>query len=241
MKNLTQLILNENEISLEDEKSRVILSDMQNLKELFLVGNPVTDLKCINNLTNLKTLSLGNNNNINLKDIEDIISNISLILYDWSSITNCDSNKITKLNSQWSAIKKIPNLEKFDKIEEINLGNCTIKNKEFISNISNVASLKTLKISDCDIHGYMLNFSKLTNLINLNLSGNSLWSEDLENLKALKNNTNLTLDLSNNAIIDASALLVLNPNTKINLKGNINLSQESKTALSNHFKSNVTF
>ena len=87
----------------------------------------------------------------------------------------------------------------------------------------------------------MIDFSKLTNLTDLNLSNNTLWSEDLENLKALKNNTNLTLDLSNNAIIDASALLVLNPNTKINLKGNINLSQESKTALSNHFKSNVTF
>ena len=87
----------------------------------------------------------------------------------------------------------------------------------------------------------MFDFSKLTNLKSLNLNKNSLWSEELENLKALKNNTNLTISLENNSIIDTSALLELNSNTKIRLTGNINLSQDSKDKLKEKFKSNVTF
>ena len=87
----------------------------------------------------------------------------------------------------------------------------------------------------------MIDFSKLTNLTNLNLSNNTLWSEDLENLKVLRNNSNLTIDLSNNSIIDATALLELNSNTKIKLTGNINLSQDSKDKLKERFGNNVTF
>ena len=87
----------------------------------------------------------------------------------------------------------------------------------------------------------MIDFSNLTNLTYLNLNSNSLWTEDLENLKALKNNTNLSIDLSNNSIIDATALLELNSNIRINLKGNVNLSQDSKDKLIDKFGNNVTF
>lgn len=87
----------------------------------------------------------------------------------------------------------------------------------------------------------MPDFKNMNNLIQLNLNKNNLWSEDLENLKALRNNTNLTINLSNNSIIDATALLELNPNTKINLSGNINLSPDSIKELKAHFGNNVTF
>ena len=73
------------------------------------------------------------------------------------------------------------------------------------------------------------------------MSNCSLWSEDLENLKNLKNNSNLTINLSNNAIIDTTVLLELNPNTKINLTRNVNLSQDSKDKLKAKFGNNVTF
>lgn len=87
----------------------------------------------------------------------------------------------------------------------------------------------------------MPDFKNMNNLIQLNLNKNNLWSEDLENLKALRNNTNLTINLSNNSIIDATALLELNPNTKINLTENVNLSQDSKDKLKARFGNNVTF
>lgn len=56
-----------------------------------------------------------------------------------------------------------------------------------------------------------------------------------------KNNTNLTINLSNNSIIDASALLVLDTSCRIYLGGNVNLTQESKDKLTARFGSNVTF
>lgn len=87
----------------------------------------------------------------------------------------------------------------------------------------------------------MPDFKYMNSLIQLNLDRNNLWSEDLENLKALRNNTNLTINLSNNSIIDATALLELNQNTKINLTGNVNLSQDSKDKLKARFGNNVTF
>ena len=87
----------------------------------------------------------------------------------------------------------------------------------------------------------MIEFSKLTNLKWLDLSGNTLWSEDLEKLKGLKDNTNLIINLQNNSIIDATALLELNPSTRIDLKGNVNLSQDSKDKLKAKFGNNVTF
>lgn len=184
----------------------------------------------------------GSENNINLADIEDIISN--LIYFRVSSetlktIVNCDINKITTLNLVNSALTEIPDLSKFIKLTKLSLStNPNISNFDIVSKIT---SLKDLNLASNNLHGRMIDFSKLTNLANLNLSENTLWSEDLENLKALKNNTNLTINLSNNSIIDATALLELNPNTKINLTKNVNLSQDSKDKLQARFGSNVTF
>ena len=87
----------------------------------------------------------------------------------------------------------------------------------------------------------MIDFSNLTKLNNLTLTNNALWSEDLEKLRTLKSNVNLTLDLRVNSIIDASALLELNLSTIIDLRNNVNLSTESKHNLTKKFGTNVTY
>ena len=239
---LTELRLPRNKLTLEDEKSQEILKSMTNLEYLDLSYNQITNIKEINNLKNLKTLVLnGENNNVNLVEIEDIISNLDLLTLSTQSlktIVNCDINKITKLNLNYSGLTEIPDLSKFKKLTELVLSSNDI---EDLNTISNITSLQILDLGNTKLHGRMIDFSKLTNLTNLNLSNNTLWSEDLENLKVLRNNTNLTINLSNNSIIDATALLELNPNTKINLRGNINLSQDSKDKLKARFGSNVTF
>ncbi len=115
-----------------------------------------------------------------LRQIQDIISKVRLVIGNetFKTIVNCDVDKITSLKMNSSAIKEIPDLSKFTK---------------------------------------------------------------LENLKGLKNNTNLTINLSGNAIVDATTLLELNENTKINLSGNVNLTKESKEKLEDKFKKNVSF
>ena len=241
---LTILNLKSNKLTLEDTKSQEILSSMTNLETLNLVNNIITNIKSLNNLKQLKFLYLeGNDNRVNLKDIEDIISNLDLLTISTESlktIINCDVNKITRLPlSTSSSLTEIPDLSKFKKLIYLSLSEDG--NIKDLSTISDITSLEVLNLSKTNLHGRMIDFSKLTNLTNLDLRGNTLWSEDLENLKALKNNTNLTINLSNNSIIDASALLELNSNTKINLTKNVNLSPDSKKALTAHFGSNVTY
>lgn len=243
---LTELNLDTNQLTLEDTKSQEILKNMTSLRSLNLSTNKITNVTAINNLNNLKILNLnGAENNINLQEIEDIISNLDKLILSTESlktILNCDINKITKLKLNYlgyTGLQEIPDLSKFTKLVELDLtNNFNVTNFNTISNLTN---LKILTLSSTNLHGKMIDFSKLTNLTTLNLSHNMLWSEDLENLKVLKNNTNLTINLSNNSIIDATALLELNANTKINLSYNVNLSQDSKDKLQLKFGNNVTF
>lgn len=161
------LNLNYNNISLQDDLSKNILSNMKNLKQINLLGNPIVSIKELNNLKKLETITIKENENINLKDIEDILSNVKLNLYDWSSLENCEAEKIKKLSSIWSTIKEIPDLAKFKYLEEINLSYITLDNKASLNNISKCNSLKTLILNNADIHGYIFDFSNLTNLTNL--------------------------------------------------------------------------
>ena len=241
MAQIEDVNLNGNKLTLEDEKSQEILSSMKNLKYLYLQNNQLTDISAINNLKNLRVLFLNGNENINLAQIEDIIPNLNLRLDTkvLNTIVNCTKGKITKLSLSGSELTEIPDLSEFTNLILLKLDqNSGISNFE---NVSKITSLQNLDLSNNELRGRMIDFSKLTNLTNLNLSNNTLWSEDLENLKVLRNNTNLTINLSNNSIIDATALLELNPNTKINLSGNINLSQDSKDKLKARFGNNVTF
>ena len=241
MTELTQLTLTNNYITLEDEKSQEILSNMSNLSYLAFSNNKLTNINAINNLKKLNYLSLTGNNKIDLKQIEDIISNLDTFQVSTESlktIVNCDIRKITKLNLNGSNLTELPNLSIFTSLRTLFLNSNPITNFEVISDIT---SLQTLSLYNCNLHGRMIDFSNLTNLTYLNLNSNSLWTEDLENLKVLKNNTNLSIDLSNNSIIDATALLELNSNIRINLKGNVNLSQDSKDKLIDKFGNNVTF
>ena len=239
---LTYLNLNNNNLTLEDQQSRDILAAMESLGELNVSNNKISNLSCINELKNLTKLSAsGNSNTFKLKDIENIISNLTILRISettLNTINECNIEKVTKLYLNNSNITKLPDLSKFTKLVTLDIRGNPIKNFEEVEKIQ---SLSILFISSLNLHGRMIDFSQLTNLTNLDLSNNTLWSEDLENLKALKNNTNLTINLRNNSIIDATALLELNPNTKINLTGNINLSQESKDKLKARFGNNVTF
>ena len=240
---LESLNLGFNNINLEDEKSKEILGNMTKLKYLDLSYNKVTDISSINNLKNLTHLYLNNNEKqLNLKQIEDIISNLESLYVTTESlktILNCDMSKISKLNIPGGNLTEIPDLSKFKNLSILRINkNPNIAN---FNEITNIPSLKNLELRGNNLHGRMIDFSKLVNLTNLNLSYNTLWSEDLENLKVLKNNMNLTINLSNNSIIDATALLELDSSTKINLSNNVNLSQESKDKLKAKFGNNVTF
>ena len=230
-------------LTLTDEKSQDILKNMTKLKILNITGSNIQDLTAVNELKNLTKLTLEGGSALDLSQIEDIISQIRIATTNQNeldSILKCSINKVKKLDiyAGREGKFKVPDYSIFTGLTSLSLLD---SNMADISNISKIASLKSLNLSNTNLHGRMIDFSKLVNLTNLNLSYNTLWSEDLENLKALKNNTNLTINLSNNSIIDATALLELNSSTKINLSNNVNLSQDSKDKLKAKFGNNVTF
>ncbi|MFR5313249.1 MAG: leucine-rich repeat domain-containing protein [Clostridia bacterium] len=238
---LEKLILRDNKITLEDEKSQNILESMSNLDLLDLSKNKISSISAINNLHNLKRLEL-TGNDVDLKEIEDIISQLDVLKISTNTlktIKNCDVSKITKLNILASELNNLVDLSTFINLKEIDLTNTA--NITNFDEISKIYTLQKLTLSNNKLHGRMIEVSKLINLKWLDLSGNTLWSEDLENLKGLKDNTNLIINLKNNSIIDATALLELNPSTRIDLKGNVNLSQDSKDKLKAKFGNNVTF
>ncbi len=240
---LTKLDLSYNQLTLQDEKSQNILKSMKNLIELNLAENNIANATSINSLSKLKKLHLlGKNNRINLVEIEDVISNLDSLTISTESlksIVNCDVNKITKLNLPSSDLTDIPDLTKFINLNQISLyRNPKIQNYNEILNLPN---LKTLVLSQNDLHGKSLDFSKLKNLTRVDLSYNNLWSEDLDILNGLKNNKNLTIVLNDNSIIDTTELLNLDSSCKIELYRNINLSQDSKNKLKAKFGSNVVF
>jgi Leucine-rich repeat (LRR) protein len=242
---LTSLDLRNNQITLEDEKSQEILKSMTKLQSLDLGLNGISNLKPINSLINLTSLDISNcDENCNLKDIQNIVSQLTNLICSnniFKTIVNCDKEKITKIYIRLNQVyTELPDLSGM-----IYLKNFVIRegNKiEDFSTIESISTLESLELWYCtNLHGNMINFSNLTELNYLDMRGSYLSSEDLENLKSLKNNKNLEIHLENNSIIDASALLELDTSCKIYLSNNVNLTQESKDALKARFGNNVSF
>ena len=244
MTQITRLDLYGNDIRLEDDKSKEILKNMTNLQFISFMNNKnLKDISVLNEIPTLTELML-QYTNVNLSQIEDIISNLNIIYLNknvFETITDCNPTKITKLKvslTESEKIEKFPDISKFSKLSELLIRN---SRTDDYSCISNLVNLEKLDLQNCDLHGKMIDFSKLTKLETLNLKNNYLSSDDLKKLEVLKNNKNMIINLDNNSIIDASSLLVLDTSTRITLSGNPNLSQEDKNELVNRFGSNVTF
>ena len=244
MTQITRLDLYGNDIRLEDDKSKEILKTMTNLQFISFFNNKnLEDISVLNEIPTLTELML-QNTNVNLSQIEDIISNLNSIYLTknvFETITDCTPSKITKLKViliESEKIEKFPDISKFSQMSELLIRDSRADDYTCISNLVN---LEKLELQNCDLHGKMIDFSKLTKLKTLNLKNNYLSSDDLKKLESLKNNKNMIIYLDNNSIIDISSLLVLDTSTRITLSGNPNLSEESKKELVNRFGDNVTF
>lgn len=244
MTELETLTLDGNPLTFEDEASLEIIKSMKKLKMLNLRFSAAPSISFVNELDSLTRLQINNvsaKSGIVLKQIEDKISQLFIYTDEkiFNTLVDCDVNKITKLNFRFTSITKLPDLSKFTKLTSITFSdigsNCDLKN------ITNIISLETISLSGNNLHDRLFDLSNLTNLNNLNLSSNYLSSSDLVYIKTLKNNKNMTINLSSNSIIDASALLELDPSTKIDIRNNKNLTQESKETLKARFGSNVTY
>ena len=241
---LKTLYLNNNKISLTDEKSRRILAANTELTHINLRENCVKDVTALNGLTKLNSVYLeGNENVFDLKQMEDIIQQIPLYVSQatLNTLPNCSVSKINNIEIATSPfITTLPDLSKFK--------NLTVLNIHSLPNVTNFKTIETLtgltELYLCNSNfqnNIPVNLACFPNLQKIDLRGNNLTSNSLVAFKPLEGRKNLKVYLPNNSIIDATYLLGLDPSTYIGLESNINLSQDSKEKLKERFKNNVSF
>lgn len=239
---LTELNLSSNpSLKIDDEKSKEILNSMTKLKTIKLYWNKL-DISALNTMPWLTQVGVWGAT-VDLSDIEDIISNVSLRIdtAPFSTIINCDASKITKIKVITYTngdIKNVPDLSKFTNLTELNIPHAQADNYNFIENLS---KLESLNLSYGNLHNNMPSFRNLPRLKSLSLTNCYLSTTDLNSLNDLSNNTDIILDLRNNSIIDATMLLNFDSSTVIKLENNLNLLQDSKDKLKQKFGNNVSY
>ena len=240
MTNLKYLNLLGNSLTFEDEKSREILASMTKLQGLDIRNNRITNMTAVNDLKNIQYIYAAGGNNFKLKDMENLISKISLHVDNrvLQTIVDCDVNKLTKLSIyNTSTITSFPNMDKFVNLKELKIVGNKINNFEIIEKIPNLEKISIIEQSFYT--NIPIDFSKFSNLKNLTIDSASITSDSLRSLKIPETLT--LLNLRKNKIIDATALLTLNSSIKIDLSNNVNLSQDSKDKMKAKFGNNVTF
>lgn len=179
------------------------LSQLTNLKELWLGNNPIPDLSPLADLVNLSSLSLSSiycaeHNFKYLSGLKDLT---------WLSVENnniqnlnflSDLSDLVELELSGNKITDLRGLAKLTKLTDLEL------NDNQISDLSPIADLKSLNNLELR-QNQISDLTPLGGLANLT----DLWLNDnqITDLKRLKNLTNITwLSLDNNPIKDLSAL-----------------------------------
>ncbi|WP_221771244.1 leucine-rich repeat domain-containing protein [Listeria farberi] len=178
------------ESSVDDVVTQAELDGITN----FLVTNKgIVDISGVENLTNLKLLSLGSN------EISDI-----------SPVANLTNLTVLKLsNNQLNDISPLSNLTSLD---ELSLGSNEISD---ISPVENLTNLTWLEL----FYNQLSDISPLSNLTKLRLL--SLHNNQLSDISPVENLTNLTnLNLNNNQLNDISPLSNLTGLNNLSLNSN---------------------
>ncbi len=177
--------------------------DLEKVTKLDLKQNELTDVKGLENLTQLQNLHL-----------------------DWNKLTNEDLKPLTGLtNLRWLGLGGIPPLGDLTplgglaKLEQLQLAYDRLTN---ISSLSRLKELKTIDLSATSLTDEQLeHLSGLTKLTALDLRQNRL-----TDVSALAGLTQLAyLTLNDNQLTDASPLMTLKKLKRLNLNNNSELTK----------------
>lgn len=174
-----------------------VLSELTNLKELWICENILTDISPLVGLPDLQILNIGGNQ---IDDFSPLKEMTTLRKLYWEKSNVWDCNYIV------DTVSSMPNLK------TLIIG---INNLSNMSALSSLTDLEELWISASNISDISF-LSSLTNLKSLNASNNNI-----SDISVLSNLTKLSsLDLSGNRISDISALSGLTSLRVLNLKNN---------------------
>lgn len=178
-----------------------MLSQLKNLNQLDLDGNPISNPSVLGNLTNLKSLSMIS---CGVKDISFLsnLTNLEHLNLLRNKITNIDSiislNKLKSLNIANNMISDISPIN-----TQLNLRSLTFNNNQ-IKDISSIKNLRNLTFLDIS-NNIITDITALKDMINLEklyAAYNKI--SDISSLSALTNLT--TMFIERNYITDISPL-----------------------------------
>jgi len=201
-KNLNQL----SELNLRFNKITNIkpLGYLTELNTLDLSRNQINDIKPLENLTELKELYLGENQISDLKPLENL-TDLNILKINRNQITNIEPLKnLTELNILSLYENKISDITPLKNLTDLNTLYLYENKIRDINSLANLTELNILKLNRNQIN----NIKPLNNLTELNILDIS--RNQLENIKPLENLIALdSLKLGDNKIKDISPLLPL--------------------------------
>ncbi|CAB3404262.1 unnamed protein product [Caenorhabditis bovis] len=199
-KNLQELCIRTNLLTEINER----MLSLNNLVELDLYENQITEIKNLDNLVNLVKLDLSYNRIREIKGLENLkkLEVIYFVHNKISVIENLDNLKELKLLELGdNRIKKIENISHLVNLKELYLGKNKIRHIEGIEKLQNLRlfSIPGNRLVSID------NLSSLADLEELYISDQGL--QNLEGIETMKNLR--VLDVANNEITSFSSVSLL--------------------------------
>ncbi|MCL2108747.1 MAG: leucine-rich repeat domain-containing protein, partial [Oscillospiraceae bacterium] len=173
----------------------------QNVTNLYLWGNQISDVTPISNLTNLRNLTLGENQITDISPLSEL-TNLTLLGLNKNPISDISPlghlTNLTKLGLDDVQLDNLSPLVNLTNLEYLNLSDTQIID---LSPLSELTNLNILNLRDNQI-------SDITALEGLsNLESLVLWGNQISDISPLANLTNLIgLSLNGNKISDISPL-----------------------------------
>lgn len=192
------------------------LNELKNLTTLNLSDNQLTDVSFLKELKNLTTLDLNRNQLTNIPELKELKTLVKLDL-SYNKLMDASGlkelKKLVKLNLQCNRLIDVLFLSELTQITTLYLGNNQLTNTSGIRRLKGIIVLGLNHNQLTDIS----EISELKEITRLNLCGNQL-----TDISALKELTKITvLDLSDNKLVDVSDLKIHKKMTWLNLNNNL--------------------
>jgi len=212
LQNLIELNITQNNLTDID-----ILGKLKNLENLYLDGNNIEDISKLANLNNIKTLFLSQNNIKDIKPIKKLKKTLTELIIGDNPIENVEIiGKLTNIISLSLNAVEIDNIDfikKLKNLENLSLNNTWIEN---ISPLEWCTGLKILELSGNNIKDIWI----IWNLINLEIL--LLGKNNIEKINALSKLENLKiLSLKENQISTIKPLESCKSLTILNISDNL--------------------
>jgi Leucine-rich repeat (LRR) protein len=190
--------------------------DLKSITKLEIPGVHITNLKGIENCTNLKELSVGYNAIKDISQLSNLKELTSLNLQrneieNFEPLRNLVNLEVLNIDEN----RKVKNIEPLKNLSSLRELDTRLRTESDVETVSNLVNLETLSISGTEIHN-IDSISRLKKLKNLHI-----WAMDIQDFTPVSKLSNLeNLSISNVLIKDFSGISLLKNLKELGMSSN---------------------